>query len=331
MIYSKVIIVGGGPAGSTCGWKLRQNGIECLILEKQEFPRTKLCAGWITPQVINDLMIDIYDYPHNLVKFNKFHVHVYGKEIKIKVHQYAIRRHEFDHWLLERCGVEVHTHEVSNIKKDGGHYVIDDQYYCKYLVGAGGTHCSVYKTFFKHINPRAKELLVVTLEEEFSYKYEDGNCHLWFLHNKLPGYSWYVPKGNGYLNIGIGGFSEKLKANHDNIKNQWQFFVKELERLSLVKNYQFNTRGSFYYIRNSVDVLQNDNIFLVGDAAGLATRDMGEGIGPAIKSGILAANAITAGKSYSLNSVKKYSFPKYKAMINLFVSYLTNQWSKTEY
>lgn len=330
MIYSKVIIVGGGPAGSTCGWKLRQNGIECLILDKQEFPRTKLCAGWITPRVINDLMININDYPHSLVKFNKFHVHIYSKELKIKVHQYAIRRHEFDYWLLKRCGVEAHTHKVNDIKKDGDYYVIDDKYYCKYLVGASGTFCPVYRTFFKHINPRAKDLLVVTLEEEFPYDYHDGNCHLWFLQNKLPGYSWYVPKSNGYLNIGIGGFSEKLKANNDNIKNQWQFFVKELERLSLVKNYNFNARGYIYYFRNSVDVVQNDSLFLIGDAAGLATKDMGEGIGPAVKSGILAADAITSGKPFSLSSVKKYSFPRYQTVIKLFVTYLINQRTKIE-
>lgn len=330
MIYSKVIIVGGGPAGSTCGWKLRQNSIECLILDKQEFPRTKLCAGWITPQVINDLMININDYPHSLVKFNKFHVHIYSKKLQIKVHQYAIRRDEFDHWLLKRSGVEVDTHEVNDIKKDGDYYVIDDQYYCKYLVGASGTHCPVYRTFFKPINPRAKDLLVVTLEEEFPYDYHDGNCHLWFLQNKLPGYSWYVPKSNGYLNVGIGGFSEKLKANNDNIKNQWQFFVKELERLSLVKNYHFNARGYIYYIRNSVDVVQNDSIFLIGDAAGLATKDMGEGIGPAVKSGILAADAITSGKPFSLSSVKKYSFPRYRTVIKLFVTYLINQRTKIE-
>jgi flavin-dependent dehydrogenase len=330
MIYSKVIIVGGGPAGSTCGWKLKQNGIECLILDKQEFPRTKLCAGWITPQIIKDLMIDINDYPHSLVEFNKFHVHFYSKELKIKVHQYAIRRHEFDHWLLKRCGVEVHTHEVNDIKKDGDHYVIDDQYYCKYLVGASGTHCPVYRRFFKHINPRAKDLLVVTLEEEFPYDYHDENCHLWFLQNKLPGYSWYVPKSNGYLNIGIGGFSEKLKVNNDNIKNQWQFFVKELDRLSLVKNYHFNARGYTYYVRNSVDIAQNDNLFLIGDAAGLATKDMGEGIGPAVKSGILAADAITSGKPFSLNSVKKYSFPRHQTVLS-FLKFLNNTFAFKKY
>jgi flavin-dependent dehydrogenase len=328
MIYSEVIIVGGGPAGSTCGWKLRQNGIECLILDKQEFPRIKLCAGWITPQVINDLKIDIRDYPLSIVKFNKFHVHIYNKELKINVHQYAIRRYEFDYWLLKRCGVSAKRHEVKNIKKSGDYYNIDDQYLCKYLVGAGGTYCPVYKTFFRQINPRAKDKLVVTLEEEFPYNYHDGNCHLWFYQNKLPGYSWYVPKSVGYLNIGIGAFFEKLKVNNTSIKSQWKFFIQELERLSLLKNYRFNARGYIYYIRDGVDTVQIDNIYLVGDAAGLATKDMGEGIGAAVKSGLLAADAIITGKSLSLRSVRKYSFPKYQTRIKILLKYLISKRTK---
>ena len=324
MIFSDVIIVGGGPAGSSCAWKLRQNNIECLILDKQKFPRTKLCAGWITPQVINDLKIDVEDYPLSLMKFNKFHIHLYNKELKINVQQYTIRRYEFDHWLLKRCGVAVQIHEVRNIKKDGNHYILDDQYYCNYLVAAGGTHCPVYRVFFRQINPRAKNSLIVTLEEEFPYNYQDGNCHLWFFHNKLPGYSWYVPKSNGYLNIGIGCYAEKLKAIKDNIKNQWQLFVQELEQRSLIKNYHFNTRGYIYYIRDSIDEVQIDNIYLIGDAAGLATKDMGEGIGPAVQSGLLAADAIISGKPFSLRTVKKYSFPLYQTRIKLLIKYLIN-------
>jgi len=324
MIYSKVIIVGGGPAGSACGWKLKQHDIECLILDQQEFPRPKLCAGWITPQVIDDLQMNIDDYPHSLATFKTFRVHIFNRVLNPKVHQYAIRRYEFDDWLLKRSGVTVHTHQVKNINKEGDDYIIDNQYYCQYLVGAGGTHCPVYQTFFKSIVPRIKTSLVVTLEEEFPYDYQDGNCHLWFFQNELPGYSWYVPKSNGYLNIGIGGFAEKLKANNDNIKNQWQFFVRELERLSLVKNYHFNAKGSVYYIRNSLAVVPIENLFLIGDAAGLATKDMGEGIGPAVKSGILAAEAIISGKPFSLHSVKKYSFPRYQTVIKLFFLYLIN-------
>ena len=328
MMYSEVIIIGGGPAGSTCGWKLKQASVDCLILDKQKFPRSKLCAGWITPQVVNDLKIDIKNYANSLITFDKFYIHVYNKILKAKVHQFSIRRYEFDNWLLRRSGVPVDEREVKNIRKEGEYYIIDDQYRCKYLIGAGGTFCPVYRTFFKQKNSRAKHLLVTTLEQEFAYDYEDSNCHLWFAQNTLPGYSWYVPKGNGYLNVGIGGFAEKLKNNQDNIKRHWQLFVRQLEGLSLVKNYHFKPKGAVYYIRDKIETAQIERAFVIGDAAGLATKDMGEGIGPAVESGLLAADAIISGKQLSLNSVKKYSFPKYRTILKLLFSYFANKWSK---
>jgi flavin-dependent dehydrogenase len=324
MKYYKVIIVGGGPAGSSCGWKLKQNGIKGLILDKQEFPRAKLCAGWITPNVINQLKINLDDYPCNFTKFDTFHIHIYRKELKVKVQQYAIRRYEFDQWLLERSGVEFKIHEVIDIKKDGDYYIIDDKYYCTYLVGAGGTHCPVYRTFFKDSQPRQKGSAVTTLEVEFPYDYQDSNCHLWFLFNRLPGYAWYVPKKDGYLNIGIGGFVEKLKANNDTIKNQWHLFINELKHHSLLKNQDFKAKGYIYYIRNKMVSAQKDNLILLGDSAGLATRDMGEGIGPAVKSGILAADVIAAGKPYSISSIEKYSFPRYRTFGKVLFAYLFN-------
>ena len=321
MIYSKVIIVGGGPAGSTCAWKLKQYGVDCLILDKHVFPRSKLCAGWITPQVLDDLQISARDYPHSFTEFNDFQVHIRSKEVKLKVHQYAIRRREFDDWLLKRAGVLFNTHEVKSIRRDGQDFIIDDSYRCHYLVGAGGTHCPVYHTFFRTSKLRQRKSLIITIEEEFSYRYQDGNCHLWFLQNKLPGYSWYVPKKNGYVNIGIGGFAYKLKENNDHIKRQWLLFIRELERLSLIRNHQYNPKGYAYYIRDSVQLMQDNHIALIGDAAGLATKDMGEGIGPAIQSGILAADAIHTGKKLCLKSVKKNSFPKYRTYAKLLMNY----------
>ena len=47
-----VLIVGGGPAGSTCAGKLRQAGVDVLVIDKQVFPRDKTCAGWVTPPVL---------------------------------------------------------------------------------------------------------------------------------------------------------------------------------------------------------------------------------------------------------------------------------------
>lgn len=56
------VIVGGGPAGSTCAWRLRQAGLQVTVLDKAVFPRDKVCAGWITPQVVDELHIDPREY-----------------------------------------------------------------------------------------------------------------------------------------------------------------------------------------------------------------------------------------------------------------------------
>ena len=52
MEYHDVIIVGGGPAGSSAARQLVDGGYDCLVLDREQFPREKLCAGWITPEVV---------------------------------------------------------------------------------------------------------------------------------------------------------------------------------------------------------------------------------------------------------------------------------------
>jgi flavin-dependent dehydrogenase len=308
MIESEVIIIGGGPAGSTCAWKLKQHNIKTIILDKKTFPRLKLCAGWITPKVIKDLQFKIEEYPHSFLIFNKLYFHFYGRKFPIKTRQYSIRRYEFDHWLVQRAGVPLYHHTANQIHKANDRYIIDDKFRCKYLVGAGGTNCPVYRTFFKEINPRVRDSLITTMEEEFVYNYHDKNCYLWFFDNNFPGYSWYVPKANGYLNVGIGGKFSVLKDKKTTIKEHWNLFVRKLNKYGLVVNYSFQPRGCNYYLHQKMKVSQLDNLFIIGDSAGLATIDMGEGIGSAIKSGILAAKAIINKNIYCPDLVTKYSF-----------------------
>lgn len=68
MVEAEVIIIGGGPTGSTCAWMLKQSGVDAIILDKAEFPRHKLCAGWITPKVLRRLQLDASAYPHSLTR-----------------------------------------------------------------------------------------------------------------------------------------------------------------------------------------------------------------------------------------------------------------------
>ena len=53
-----VLIVGCGPAGTSCAWGLRHAGLDVMLLDKAAFPRDKVCAGWITPEVVESLQID---------------------------------------------------------------------------------------------------------------------------------------------------------------------------------------------------------------------------------------------------------------------------------
>ena len=306
MVYD-VIIVGGGPAGSTCAWKLVQQGIKCLVLDKAEFPRTKLCAGWVTPIVIDDLEIDIKAYPHRLLTFDHIHFRFPLVGFNPPTTQHSIRRYEFDAWLLARSGADVRKHEVRNIQRSGEFYVVDDTYRCKYLVGAGGTRCPVYRHLFKTLSPRARQSQAVTLEAEFPYDYNDGNCNLWFFEQGLPGYSWYVPKANGYLNVGIGAMASRLKTRGDDIKRHWALLVERLRRVGLLHDFTPEPKGYSYFIRGNPSTGRVDNAFILGDAAGLATRDLCEGIGPAVKSGLMAAESIAYGRSYSLDTIDCYS------------------------
>jgi flavin-dependent dehydrogenase len=309
MVDTEVIIVGGGPAGSSCAWELVRKGIEVRLLDKTSFPRPKLCAGWLTPQVLEDLETVPCDYPHAITSFKRLNIHIFGLRLPVPTRQYAIRRYEFDHWLIKRSAVTLHEHRVREIRREGGTYIIDDAFRCRYLVGAGGTDCPVYRTFFTGVRPRSVRSRIITMEEEFSHSVQDEKCRLWFFEHRLPGYGWYVPKQGGYINVGIGGKYPGLRKKGLNIKTHWGSFVRMLNDLSLVTGHAFAPTGCSYYIREDTGDVTNGNAFIIGDAAGLATIDMGEGIGPAVRSGILAARAIMEKTPYTVERIRRFSLP----------------------
>ena len=309
--------MGGGPAGATCAWALRRQGIACAVLEREPFPRVKLCAGWISPDVFRDLALDPSDYPHGLTRLEGLRLSVGGLKLRLPSRQMAIRRVEFDDFLLRRADVPVHTHHVRDIIRRDEGYSIDGRFFGRYLVGAGGTYCPVARTFFDPVGPRPRASLIVTQEEEFPYQIADDAqaspraqaCYLWFFEDGLPGYAWYVPKVGGYVNVGVGGNAKVLKARGDRIQRHWDRLVSHLEDLNLVRDYTFAPKGHAYYLRRPTRPVQIGRAFVVGDAAGLATADMGEGIAPAIRSGLLAADAIVSGREVSFSDIRRWSQP----------------------
>jgi menaquinone-9 beta-reductase len=314
MVKTDVIIVGGGPAGSACARGLKERGVDCLVIDQARFPRFKPCAGWITPEVVKDIALDPEEYadpksehPRSFTTFTSSQIWIAGLHLKMPSNQHAIRRYEFDDWLLRRSGAPIYEHTVKNIARDGDQFVVDGEFSAKTLVGAGGTHCPVYKEFFQADDPRSHGALIVAQEEEFLYEHSSTECWLWFREDRLPGYAWFVPKANGYVNVGIGAKMERLKARGENLKTHWNRFTEKLEHMGLVKGHTYKPSGHSYYLRQPLPDPYKDHVYLVGDSACLATQDMGEGIGPAIRSGVRAAEAIANGTDYRLNKIARYS------------------------
>jgi flavin-dependent dehydrogenase len=104
-----VLVVGGGPAGSSCARQLVRAGLDVLVMDKQQFPRDKVCAGWITPAVVESLELDCADYARARVMqpVRGFRTGIIGETpVETRYAQTAswgIRRCEFDHYLLQRA------------------------------------------------------------------------------------------------------------------------------------------------------------------------------------------------------------------------------------
>lgn len=299
----ETIVVGGGPAGSSCAWELRRRGRDCLILERQSLPKFKLCAGWITPRVFRDLEVEPSAYPHGLAVFDRMRVHLGGTALSVtlKTLQYSIRRVQFDNWLLARSGAEIANHAARVIVREKDSFVVDGVYRCRYLVGAGGTNCPVKRVFF---GPD-RGSLVLTQEIEYETRVRDPVCTLFYPFAGPAGYAWYVPKA-GAINVGFGGVAAQFGAN---IRTRWRGFVDMLLRRGLIDSPPPEPSSHPYYVGDRVKTVFSENAFIVGDAAGLATVDMGEGIGPAIESGLRAARHIVDGRAYALAAIPRFTLP----------------------
>jgi flavin-dependent dehydrogenase len=111
-----------------------------------------------------------------------------------------------------------------------------------------------------------------------------------------------VPKERGWLNVGVGGIAERMKRGGQDIRAHWAHLASTLER-RLAPGARYDPAGYSYFLRGRVEVVRRDNALITGDAAGLATHDLGEGIGPAVRSGLRAAHTILEGTPYRLDDV----------------------------
>lgn len=295
-----VLIVGGGPSGSSVAWGLRGQGLRVAVLDKAVFPRNKVCAGWITPAVARVLGLDLREYARTriLQPINGFVVGMMGtraNEIRYDAGpvSYGIRRCEFDEYLLRRCGAELWLGQsLSRMQRQGDRWLVNDGIRARLIVGAGGHFCPVARALGARLGQG--ELVVAAQEIEFEMTADQrAACavradtpELYFCPD-LRGYGWMFRKGD-WLNVGLG-----REDNHRLSEHVAQF----CEEMRLLGRVGFHLPARFHghaYLlsHHAQRPLADDGALLVGDATGLAYPQSGEGIRPAVESGLLAARTI---------------------------------------
>jgi geranylgeranyl reductase family protein len=299
-----VIVVGGGPGGSTVAWRLATAGARPLVLDAAVFPRVKICAGWVTPAALADVEIDPEKYPHTIQPFTACRLAFEGachQTRWARPASYGILRREFDHYLLERAaaaGADVRTGlRVTGVavSPDAARVVTDrGELEAPVVIGAGGHRCPVAGALGRI---SAREEVVVAQESETRLAPERAvalapfmDAPELYVEPDLRGYGWYFPK-NGWVNIGIGvtGATDgSLPRRRDALLSQLRASGRLPADLPIAP-----FKGHAYVVRRQAPRrLAGPRFCLVGDAAGLARDLSGEGIGPAIRSGRLAAEAV---------------------------------------
>ncbi|HEV3063501.1 MAG TPA: NAD(P)/FAD-dependent oxidoreductase [Vicinamibacterales bacterium] len=294
-----VLVVGGGPAGSACAWRLRQAGLDVVVVDKALFPRDKVCAGWITPQVIDELQIDAEDYRRGRTfqPITGFRVGLIGGAGAVETAydrpvSFGIRRCEFDHYLLRRSNARVLTGTpVSSIRRDEGRWVVNETFETAMLVGAGGHFCPVARLLNGSID---RTMLIAAQEVELPIGARDASSvgiagerpELYFCPD-LKGYGWCFRKEN-HLNVGFGRLDARA------LPAATAEFVDFLTARHAVPALGASPwRGHAYLLSGSSGrCAVADGAMLIGDSAGLAYPQSGEGIRPAIESGLMAADTI---------------------------------------
>jgi geranylgeranyl reductase family protein len=294
-----VAIVGGGPAGSSCAWALRHAGAHVVVLDAARFPRQKVCAGWVTPRVFRALELDPDEYRATglvLQDVRAFKTGLVGGRHMVAtgyehVVSYAIRRVEFDNYLLRRAGVRVlDGTRVGSIRRDGGCWVLNDRVSAKVVVGAGGHFCPVARL----LNPASGPDRDVVVARELEAPIDGDACGVdglapeLFFCRDLDGYGWCVRK-QGYVNIGFGRRGSKHFQQHVSEFADW---LGRSARLPARVLDWTAWKGHAYRVRRPGRRVRDEDVLLVGDAAGLAWPESGEGIAPAVESGIAAARLI---------------------------------------
>jgi len=325
-INTTAIIIGAGPAGASTSIFLSQAGIPHVIIDKENFPRDKVCGdacsgktAFVLRKANPAWLAEILDEPQSYTpSFGITFVAPNGKPLDIpftkdrkpetKAPGFTVPRLVFDNYLFQKIPSPYATvfQQAKSISftepKDGKVCVKFNQGENEYevtasvLVGADGDKSIVRKTFLNKSNtPKSYAVGLRAYYEGVTGLHKDNFIELHFLPEVLPGYFWIFPLPNGMTNVGVGILSETVRSKKINLREQMLAAIKNNPSIShRFANAKLHDKiqGWGLPLAMEREQMSGDNFVLTGDAASLIDPFSGEGIGNALYSGMLAADAI---------------------------------------
>lgn len=281
-----IVIVGGGPGGLACAEKAASRGLSTLVLERKETLGTKVCAGGIT---LNGLIRKVSDDLAERL-FSKQYIYTRHQQVCLRSDAPIIAtvdRKRLGQWMADRAGqagavirsnclvTALCRENLAFHDKGTG---TDHEVSFRYLVGSDGSASLVRR--FLGLSTQARG---IGINYQLAGDYSDME---WHLDSKLfgSGYAWVFPHKK---TISIGAYCDQnilgAKALH---RSLMEWGAKQGFSLS-------SSKPRAELINFDYQGYRFNNIFLVGDAAGLASALTGEGIYSAIISGESVAESIS--------------------------------------
>jgi geranylgeranyl reductase family protein len=284
MPHFEVVIVGAGPAGSIAAHTLAKNNISCAILERRKSPGFPVCCG----EAVSEASLKAAGIFHGSYvdkKIPGFRIFFpNGKYMTVNSPGCLINREKFDRYIFdlaaEKGAKPFLKHRVLSAKRNAGGFEVatdNSNFTCKYLVGADGPESLIDTLFFN--NGRKLVDAVQYKLPKTAYKY-DSNGYIDFYYDASSSrYMWVFEKSK---EINAGGCVAD----------------KELLRRFIKKQFGVEESGHAGFCRGKIpaagikDKIFDNNVFLVGDAAGLVNPVTLAGIYSALLSGKICAYCI---------------------------------------
>lgn len=333
-----IIIIGGGPAGTSCAihlknLALKQNiDLSILLIEPKTFGiHYNQCVGVLSPQT-KQLMIDMnIEFPEHLTqrKILGYYLNVNGEEIYLPSDKhndigFALRRNEFDSFMINKAqnsGVKViHGEAVAfdyskNDKKNKFTvYCNLNTFKCNFIIGAFGVGNGIAREFFNTFKYRPPRVLqsIVSKIHPLDNLYIDNifgnNIRAYLPTYKSIEFGAITPKGN-HLTINIAG--EKISFK------DMEHFLQLNEVKKWIPPHKERTYFKGQFPTGPAHQFYGDDYLIIGDAAGLVRPFKGKGVHSAILSGKVAAETIINHDTTKLAIKQNFiKYPQIQKILN---------------